>query len=115
MIPIGNMLIGLGTLLSSIMSMFIFLFIAKAILSWVSPDPYNPIVQFINNCTEPVLRYVRRYIPPLGMFDISIIIAIFILVFAQSVIGQSLIDYGRILKISSISAETMQQAPDILQ
>ena len=91
---------------------YLFLFIAKAVLSWVSPDPYNPIVQFINNCTEPVLRYVRRYIPPLGMFDISVIIAIFVLVFAQSVIGQSLIDYGRILKISSISAERAPIAPD---
>ena len=115
MILIGNLLIGLGTVLSSLMSFFIFLFIAKAVLSWVSPDPYNPIVQFINNCTEPVLRYVRRYIPPLGMFDISIIIAILILVFAQSVVGQSLIDYGRILKISSISSESIHRAPDILQ
>ena len=115
MILIGNILIGLGTLLSSLISFFIFLFIAKAVLSWVSPDPYNPIVQFINNCTEPILRYVRRVIPPLGMFDISIIIAILILIFVQSVLGQSLIDYGKMLKFSSVSADVMRRTPDLIQ
>ena len=102
MILLANLLIGIAHLLSSLMSIFIILFVARAILSWVSPDPYNPIVRFINNCTEPILYRVRQKMPPLGMFDLSVIVVILLLYFTQIVICQSLMDYGVLLKSSTM-------------
>jgi YggT family protein len=57
---------------------FTYVVIIDAILSWVSPDPLNPIVQLINLISMPIVEPIRRYVPPIGgMFDISPIIAIF--------------------------------------
>lgn len=57
---------------------FTYIIIINAILSWVSPDPMNPVVQLIALISAPIVEPVRRYIPPIGgMFDISPIIAIF--------------------------------------
>ncbi len=65
--------------------------IVRALLSWVNPDPYNPIVQFLNSITEPVLYRVRQLIPMSGMgIDFSPIIVILAIVFLQSFVVQSL-------------------------
>ena len=65
--------------------------IVRALLSWVNPDPHNPIVQFLNSITEPVLYRVRQLIPMSGMgIDFSPIIVILAIVFLQSFVVQSL-------------------------
>ena len=51
--------------------LFSLLMLARILLSWFNPDPYNPIVQFLHNTTEPILAPVRRRLPPMGMFDFS--------------------------------------------
>lgn len=90
----ANFLIALGYILRSLLYLFQILFIARAVLSWVSPDPYNPIVQFINGSTEPILSRIRSKVPPLGMFDVSIIVAIFALIFLDQFLAASIMDYG---------------------
>jgi len=63
---------------------YILLIIARALISWVSPDPYNPIVRFLYRATEPVLRPVRNLLPTLAMgLDLSPMIVILLLVFLQ--------------------------------
>jgi len=59
--------------------------LVRALISWVSPDPYNPIVRFLVLVTEPVLRPLRRLVPPskLGGIDISPLLAILILQFLK--------------------------------
>ena len=74
---------------------FVFVLIFRAILSWVSPDPSNPIVQFINGVTEPLLVRVREKIPPLGMFDVSVIVLIIVLYFLKTFLVGTLTGYGR--------------------
>ncbi len=101
-ILIGNFLIAIGTVLHSVVWLFQFLFIARAILSWVSPDPYNPIVQFINGSTEPVLYRLRRYVPPLGMFDMSVLVALFGLYFLDIFLVQTIVELGARLKMGVI-------------
>jgi YggT family protein len=65
--------------------------IARAVISWVNPDPYNVIVRFLYNVTEPVLYRVRRLIPlGFGGFDFSPIIVILVIIFAQKFIVNSL-------------------------
>ncbi|NCF72142.1 MAG: YggT family protein [Gammaproteobacteria bacterium] len=58
------------------LNLFMFAIFVRIILSWVSPGQYNPATAIITTLTEPVLRPVRRLIPPLGGFDISPIFVI---------------------------------------
>lgn len=94
MIAFGNLLKAIGSLLSGVLNIFIFLFIARAIISWFSPDPGNPLVQFLYGSTEPVLRRVRRYVPPIGMIDFSVIIVILLCYFLDTFVADTLRIYG---------------------
>ena len=58
---------------------YILVIIVRAVLSWIRPNPYNPVVKFIYQITEPPLRFIRQYLPNLGSLDISPIILIFII------------------------------------
>ena len=79
-----------ATVLNMVLSLYMWIIIARAILSWVSPDPFNPIVRIIHNLTEPVLYRVRRWIPDLGGIDISPIIVILGIVFLQNFLVKSI-------------------------
>ena len=61
---------------------YMWLIIIRAFLSWVDPDPSNPIVQFIHRATEPVLRPIRRRLPQTAI-DLSPLIVIFAIMFLQ--------------------------------
>ncbi len=65
---------------------YIWVIIIGAIISWVNPSPYHPVVQTINRLTEPVLRPIRRVIPPIGGLDFSPVVAIFIVYLLQSLV-----------------------------
>lgn len=66
-------------ILAAVLELYSWVLLARALMSWIpNLDPYNPIVQFLYQITEPVLEPVRRIIPPLGgMIDISIIVVFF--------------------------------------
>lgn len=74
-------MIGLINLLMNVLHIYSFIIIAAALISWVQPNPYNPIVQFLRRVTEPVLRPVRRLVPPekLGGLDISPLIVLVVI------------------------------------
>lgn len=97
MVLLGNFLIGIGSVLHMVLTFFIWLFVIRAILSWVNPDPSNGIVRFIYGSTDPFLYRVRSKIRPIGMFDLSVIVVVIGLFFLDMVIAQSLIDYGQIM------------------
>ena len=72
MLVLGNFLYALAVVVDYALTIYLWVVIARAVLSWVSPDPYNPIVRFIHNVTEPVLSRIRRVLPlNLGGIDIS--------------------------------------------
>ena len=72
--------------------------IARAVLSWVNPDPYNPIVRFIHNVTEPVLYQVRKRIPiNFGGIDFSPIIVILVIYFLRDLAVKSLVRFSQSL------------------
>ncbi len=64
-------------------SVFLYAIIIQAILSWVNPDPYNPVVGLLHSITWPVLKHFRNLIPPISGFDLSPMIAIIALMFLQ--------------------------------
>lgn len=93
MFIVSNLLIALAGVLGMALTLYTWVIIARAILSWVNPDPYNPIVRFLYNVTEPVLYRVRRTIPSYaGGIDFSPIIVLLALYFLQSFLVQSLRD-----------------------
>ncbi|MEJ2222593.1 MAG: YggT family protein [Desulfobacterales bacterium] len=78
-------------MLDYVLIFFMFITIARAVLSWVSPDPYNPIVRFIHNVTEPVLYQIRKRLPMMyGGIDFSPIVVILIIIFLRIFLVDSL-------------------------
>lgn len=69
--------------LSSLLTIYIWIIIIRSLMSWLSPDPRNPIVQMIQSITDPVMEPFRRIIPPLGPIDISPMILILFLYFLK--------------------------------
>lgn len=95
MIILANVLTGIATVLDMLLGMVIFLVIARAVISWVSPDPYNPLVRFLNSSTDPLLRPLRRYIPLIGGgIDITPIVLLLILYFLKAALVNTLVDYA---------------------
>ena len=91
MLVFRNLLIAVATVLDYVLVFFMFIIIARAVLSWVSPDPYNPIVRFIHNVTEPVLYQIRKRLPMMyGGIDFSPIIVILIIIFLRIFVVNSL-------------------------
>ena len=91
MFVISNLLVAVAKVLDIALTIFMWIIIARAILSWVSPDPYNPIVRFIHNVTEPVLYQVRKRIPlNFGGIDFSPIIILLAVIFVQQFVVQSI-------------------------
>jgi len=64
--------------------------IARAVLSWVSPDPHNPIVRIINQLSEPLLFPIRRRVPYFAGMDLSPIILLMVIFFLQTFLVNSL-------------------------
>ena len=60
---------------------------ARVLLSWFRLSPYHPVVNFIYQITEPILRPLRNIIPPLGMLDISPIVALILIYIIRQIIG----------------------------
>lgn len=72
---------------SWLLELYTWVIIVAALISWVSPDPYNPLVRFLRQVTEPVLRPIRRVLAPYQAgLDFSPLVAILIIQFAQRVI-----------------------------
>ncbi|OQY13733.1 MAG: hypothetical protein B6I31_00530 [Desulfobacteraceae bacterium 4572_19] len=92
MFIVANFLQALAVILDYGLTFYMWIIIARAVLSWVNPDPYNPIVRFINNTTEPVLYRLRQLIPAsYGGIDFSPIIVILVIIFLQQFVVNSLI------------------------
>jgi len=87
-----NVLLGAATVLDYVLWLYMWIIIARALISWVNPDPWNPIVQFLNRATEPVLEPIRRWVGWRMGLDLSPIIAILLLTFLQFAVVQSLKD-----------------------
>ena len=83
-------LFAFADLLNIVLKAYTFMIIARAVLSWVNPDPYNPVVRFLTQTTEPVLSRIRRVVPPMGGFDLSPMLLILAIVFLQSFLGRAL-------------------------
>lgn len=95
----ANFIIAAAKILDVILNVYNWIIIISALLSWVNPDPYNPIVRFLHSVTEPVLRPIRRMIGyRLGPIDISPLIVILVIMFIRMFLINSLIEFGYKMK-----------------
>jgi len=91
MFILGNFLSATAQILKIILELYMWIMIIRSLLSWVNPDPYNPIVQFLNSITEPVLYRVRQLMPMSGTgIDFSPMIVILLIIFLQSFLVSSI-------------------------
>lgn len=90
----GNILQGLAYVLDTVLFLYMWLIIIRALISWVNPDPWNPIVQFLMRATDPVLIVIRRRVGLLGGIDVSPIVAILLIMFLQYAVVQTIRDIG---------------------
>ncbi len=98
MFVIANFFEAIAVVLDYALTFYMWIVIAGAVLSWVSPDPYNPIVRFINTATEPVFYQIRKRLPiNLGGLDISPIVVILMIYFLQIFVVGSLHGLARSL------------------
>jgi YggT family protein len=99
MFILGNLIIAIGDILDIALTVYMWILIISAIISWVNPDPYNPIVRTLYLLTEPVLRPIRRIIGyRLGPLDISPMIAILAIYFIKKFLIVSIIELGYRIK-----------------
>ena len=77
------------TVVLTVVFLYKWIIIISALLSWVKPDPYNPIVQMLYRLTEPAYAFIRRYIPTVfGGMDLAPVILILILIFIETFLGR---------------------------
>jgi YggT family protein len=96
MFAFRNLLEALASILNLALTVYMWVIIARAILSWVNPDPYNPIVRFLYNVTEPVLAWVRRRLPLIfGGLDLTPLLVLLVIFFLQRFLVATLFDLAR--------------------
>ncbi len=93
MFVLGNFIGAVARLLDFVLNVYLWIVIIRALLSWVNPDPYNPIVRFINQLTDPLFYRVRRWCPwvAIGGIDFSPMLIMLAIFFLQSFLVQSLL------------------------
>ena len=91
MFILSNFLIATADVLSIVLTLYMWIVIARAVLSWVNPDPYNTIVRFLYSATEPLLYRVRRSLPLFaGAIDFSPFVVLLVIIFLQRFLVGSL-------------------------
>jgi YggT family protein len=88
-----HLIAALASILDLALNIYMWLIIARALLTWVNPDPYNPIVRFLYNVTEPVLGYLRRRVPLVfGGLDLSPLLVLAAIFFLQRFLVATLME-----------------------
>lgn len=97
---VANILVGTGSTIVSFLQSYMFVVIVAAVISWVNPNPYNPLVRILSAFTEPVFAWFRRRLPLVaGGFDLSPILVIALIYFINFLIMNSLVQVGMSLKL----------------
>jgi len=106
MFVLANVLTGVARVLEWLLVIYQWVLIARAVVSWVSADPRNPIVRFLYAATEPPIRLIRRRLPAsLRYFplDIAFLVLFALVIFARYGVVQSLLDYAALLRVRTLA------------
>jgi YggT family protein len=98
MFVLANFIYALAGVLDSILYIYMIIVIAAALITWVNPDPYNPIVRFLYSVTEPVFNLVRRALPLQAVgLDFSPVIVLLVILFLERFLVPTLQDVAKML------------------
>jgi YggT family protein len=98
----ANFLLAIAKITDIVLTLYLYIIIARALLSWVNPDPYNPIVNFLYRVTEPVLQRVRRVLPDMGGIDLSPMLIMLGIFFIQKFAINSVYEMAYRLKMGGM-------------
>ncbi len=92
MFVLNNFIIAIARVIEIILTVYMWIIIARALISWVNPDPYNKIVIFLYRVTEPVLGPIRKIIPRHNLpIDFAPLVALLIIIFLQSFLVKTML------------------------
>lgn len=95
MFVISNFIFALSEIFNILLSAYWWIVVGRAVISWVNADPYNPIVRFLYEVTEPVLTRIRRLLPFGGGIDFSPLILLIAITFLRRIIVLNLQDFAK--------------------
>ena len=96
MFVMNNFIMALAQLLDFLLSVYLWMVVGRAVISWVNADPHNPVVRFLYEVTEPLLSRIRRWLPlSMGGIDFSPMILILAIMFFQSFLVPTLKQMAR--------------------
>ncbi len=104
MILLGNLISGVAMVLSTLLTMYFWIIIIATLLTWVRPDPYNPIVRTLTALTEPLFYRVRKWLPftLIGGVDLSPVVVLIAIQLLQVVIVNSLVQWAAVIRTTGI-------------
>lgn len=99
MILLSNIIYGVATILDTVLSIYSWVIIIATLLTWVRPDPYNPIVRTLNVITEPVFYRIRKHLPFtfVGGIDLSPVVALLAIQLVKLVVVRTMIQWSALL------------------
>jgi len=93
MFILSNLIMAIAKILSIILSIYMWVIIIRAVVSWVNPDPFNPIIRVLYQVTEPVLWRIRKILPlQFGGIDFSPFLLVLVIIFLQQFLVNSLLE-----------------------
>jgi YggT family protein len=96
MFVLSNFMVALARIIDIILTVYMWIIIFRAVISWVNADPYNKVVIFLYRATEPVLNPVRRILPLRNIgIDISPVVVILVILFLQYFLVETIIQLAR--------------------
>lgn len=98
MFVLANLIGSLSAFVSYLLSIYMWIIIVRSLISWVNPDPYNPIVRVLYQVTEPILYPIRRRLPFMGGIDLSPLVVLLVIMFLQMFLVRTLNDLSLILR-----------------
>ena len=96
MFVVGNLVQAIAIILEKVLSLYSIVIMIAVLISWVSPDPFNPIVQLLRSITEPFFGWIRQRLPfaVVGMIDLSPLVALLLIQLIQMAVIRSLFELG---------------------
>jgi YggT family protein len=95
---ISNFISASAYIIDIVLNIYMWLIIIRALLSWVNPDPHNPIVQILYRLTEPVLMPIRFRLPDFGGLDLSTMVVLIGIIFLRRFLVPSLYEFARVMR-----------------
>lgn len=102
MLILAHLMSAIAVVLDLLLGIVNFLILARVIISWLNADPFNPIVRFVVESTDPLLRPFRRFVPPMGALDLTPIALLVAVYFCSAFFPPLINDLAGQLRMSAL-------------